>query len=200
MLYCHLAKLDPVAKILEESPVRLPLAFRSITATAVLVLPWLNGCRAPAVRLTTEEPLQVDITMRVDIYQHQRAEEANGQKSRNPQAAAETTPESRRRNRMADIQEFKNSRLVGEGREGLLVILELPPGEYGQFVSRTVAEENSDRMAIMRSISEKTRRPLLEVQRDQAAEWRRRSFTGEWIQLPEGEAPGDGWQQKPGGG
>ena len=168
---------------------------------SVLLLAWLiilcgTGCRAPAVRLTTEEPLQVDIAMRVDIYQHARGESTPGATVQRGTPA--DSPEVRRRNRMADIQELKNSRLVGEGKEGLLVILDAPPGEYGQFVVATVADENADRMAIMRRVAEKTKSPLSKVQRDQAAEWRQRSFTGEWIEIPQEDGQAGEWKQKPG--
>jgi uncharacterized protein YdbL (DUF1318 family) len=156
----------------------------------------LSGCKAPSVRLATDEPLKVDINMRVDIYQHNR--EGNGTTAESRPPAEKSTPESRRRNRMADIQEFKNSRIIGEGADGLLVVIEEPPGDFGRFVVRTVGEENVDRMEVMRSVAERTRRPLPDVQADQAAEWRRRSFSGEWIQVPAEDAGPAKWQQKSG--
>jgi uncharacterized protein YdbL (DUF1318 family) len=177
------------------TPGEVPNAIFCGTAAVLLA-----GCAAPAVKLVTPEPIAVDINMRVDVYQHNETpsgqKPATAQPGQNPAAS---TPESRRRNRMADIQEFKNSRLVGEGIDGLLVVIEPPPGDYGQFVIRTVAEENADRMEVMRAVAERTKRPLPTVQADQAAEWRRRSFSGEWIQVP-GENEGDPpvWQQKAG--
>lgn len=171
---------------------------RRLCACALLTT--LAGCAGPSVNLNTPEPLQVDINMRVDIYQHAGSgkKPGGGASADARQNATSSTPESRRRNRMADIQEFKNSRLIGEGREGLLVILEPPPGEYGQFVTRTVAEENADRMQIMKATAEQTKRPLPAVQAEQAAEWRKRAFRGEWIEVPGQDSDAFRWTQKEG--
>lgn len=143
------------------------------------------ACAGPTVNLATREPLTVDMTLRVDIYQHA---------SETP-APAEGTPEERRRARMAEIQTLKNSRLVGENHVGLLAIRELPPGEYGRYVTRTVEAENADRAALMRRFAEAERQPLAQVEADQARLWRERAFAGEWIE----EQGADGtwrWIQK----
>ena len=103
--------------------------------------------------------------------------------------------DARRRARMGDIQTFKNSRLVGEGRDGLLVVLEPPEGSYGKFVAKTVAEENADRLVMMRQLATERSLSLEEMQKQQGELWRNRSFSGEWI-----EKLGDGgnwaWVQK----
>jgi uncharacterized protein YdbL (DUF1318 family) len=103
--------------------------------------------------------------------------------------------DARRRARMGDIQTFKNSRLVGEGRDGLLVVLEQPEGSYGKFVAKTVAEENADRLVMMRQLATERSLSLEEMQKQQGELWRNRSFSGEWI-----EKVGDGgnwaWVQK----
>jgi hypothetical protein len=89
---------------------KIPFALAT-TATGLL----LASCAAPTVNLATPQPIKVDIAVRLDVYQH--AKEA-AKKSR--PATAATDPTEARRNRMADIQTFKNSRLVGEGRDALL--------------------------------------------------------------------------------
>lgn len=157
----------------------------------------LLGCAGgPSVRLVTPEPIQVDLNMRVDVYQHSdgasKPAQATGQ---TPQPAA-STPESRRRNRLADIQEFKNSRIVGEGKDGLLAVIERPPGEFGDYVVKMVTEENVDRMEVMQAVAESTQRSVTEVQAEQGAEWRRRAFVGEWIEVPLEEEEGFQWKQK----
>ncbi len=158
----------------------------------------LASCASPTIQVATPDPIQVDINMRVDVYQHEPKNSANA-KNKPQQKDSSSTPESRRRNRMGDIQELKNSRLVGEGADGLLAIVEAPPGDFGIFVRKTVNEENADRMEVMKQISEKTKRSLDAIQNEQAAEWRNRSFTGEWIQLPAEGQPGKfEWKQKPG--
>lgn len=159
-----------------------------------------TGCQVPSVRIATPEPIVVDINMRVDVYQHEetdRPADATAEAGQRPEPT-ESTPESRRRNRMADIQEFKNSRLVGEGRDGLLAIIDAPPGEYGQYVTRAVADENADRMEVMQEVAEKSKRPLPAVQADQAAEWRKRAFRGEWIEVLGEDGETYVWKQKEG--
>ncbi|MFA7344186.1 MAG: DUF1318 domain-containing protein [Terrimicrobiaceae bacterium] len=158
-------------------------------ATLALV----SGCAAPTVNLSTAEPIKVDISMRLDVYDHNRQ---TGARSASPGPAGE--PETRRRNRMADIQNFKNSRLVGEGRDGLLSIRVDTPGEVGEYVRKTVADENLDRMALMKAIAEKGQKSLPDVQAEQSSLWQKRSFEGELIET---EAP-DGtfsWTAKSGG-
>ena len=152
----------------------------------------LSGCQAPTVNLATSEPITVDINMRLDVYQYNTT---NGQK---PSAAATAAnPEARRRNRMADVQKFKNERLVGENHEGLVSIIKQPDGDYGKYVLTAVTEENADRMEIMQALAAQQKTSLPEVQSRQAELWRNRSFKDEWIE----EAQPDGswkWVQKQG--
>jgi uncharacterized protein YdbL (DUF1318 family) len=142
----------------------------------------LGGCKAPTVNLATSEPIKVDINMRLDVYQFSSP---TTQKPAQAQASPSArTPESRRRNRMADIQQFKNQRLVGESHEGLLVIRTKPDGEFGDYVRITVEEENADRTELMKSLAESQKTSLPEIQAKQAELWRNRSFKGEWIETP----------------
>ena len=101
---------------------------------------------------------------------------------------AEATIESHRRDRMAEIQRFKNSRLVGENHYGLLTIREAPAGPYGQRVQETVDAENADRKALMKDLAAEHHVAQSRIEADQAALWRERAFPGEWIeqQQPDG--------------
>ncbi|HEV7730803.1 MAG TPA: DUF1318 domain-containing protein [Candidatus Binatia bacterium] len=154
------------------------------------------GC-APSINLSTQKPLEVDVTLRVDIYNHRVPDDA---------ATATGTPggdaEAERRKRMSEIQSLKNSRLIGETHLGLLTVRERPTGRYGDYVVATVEAENADRTELMRAMAAERRRPLAEIEAEQAKLWRERAFPGEWVEeqsadgtwqwvqaRPDGEAP-----------
>jgi uncharacterized protein len=141
----------------------------------------LGGCGVP-VNVRTPNPLQVDVTLKVDIVQR-KVETAGEEETPAPTSDAGTSDEeTRRRDRMGQIQTFKNSRLVAENRNGLLTIMRLPPGEYGKQVAQAVAAENADRTVLMKVEAGKRRLPLASVEAEQAAAWRERAFPGEWIE------------------
>lgn len=137
------------------------------------------GCQAPTVNLSTPDPIVVDINMRVDIY-----ERGGGSSAAKASPSADLpAADARRRSRMGDVQTFKNSRLIGEGRDGLLVVLSRPEGSYGAYVERIVAEENADRLLVMRQLAAERKLSLADVQAQQGELWRNRSFSGEWIEV-----------------
>jgi len=136
--------------------------------------------------------------MRLDVYQHNGG---TGDAAAKTTAASTTAKganaEERRKNRQADIQTFKNSRLVGEGHDGLLVVLEETAGSDGDYVRATVSAENSDRMSQMKAQAEKEKRSLVDIQKETATLWVNRSFKGEWIQT-QGTDGSYRWVQKQG--
>ena len=138
----------------------------------------------PQVPITTPEPLEVNLNMRLDIYQYRGDEPLDREATKN---ASEAT--TRMRNRMAEVQALKNNQLVGEDHRGLLQIREVPAGEWGPQMKKTVAAENEDRTLLMRQKAKDSNRALHEVEADQ---WRLRTQqanTGEWIEVP-GSSPG----------
>ncbi len=139
----------------------------------------LTSCKTPSVNLATPDPIKVDIAMRVDVYQHSNNRATVREK---PKTAAED-PAARRRNRMADIQAFKNDRLVGEARDGLIVIVKAPEGEHGDYVRKTVEAENADRTQQMKDLAETRKISLPEIQSEQGTLWRNRAFEGELIEV-----------------
>jgi len=165
-----------------------PLIF---TAGVILLL---AGCSGPSVNLATTEPIKVDINVRLDVYQH---EAPGAKKDQGAPEPVTVDPLAARRNRAAEIQNFKNSRLIGEGRDGLLVVLSQPSGDYGDYLVKTVTAENRDRMQIMKELAESQKRPLPEVQAAQAEVWRARSFGGEYIEIPQEDGSFQ-WTQKSG--
>jgi len=164
---------------------KIPFALAT-AATGLL----LASCAAPTVNLATPQPIKVDIAVRLDVYQH--AKEAA--KKSTPATAATDAAEARR-NRMADIQTFKNSRLVGEGRDALLAIRVDTPGDYGDFIRKTVDAENADRMALMKSEAEKQKAALPQVQTKQASLAAKLAFKGEWIEIVKDDGSAE-WIQK----
>ena len=80
----------------------------------------LAGCAQ--VNLNTPEPLQVDVKMKVDV-ENKGAISAKGEAS--PLSAAEE-----RRMLSHQVQELKNDRKAGEGKDGLLVLKEVPKGLF----------------------------------------------------------------------
>jgi len=168
------------------------------TPIVSLILILLAGCSLPTVNLGTKEPLKVDpvkvdLNMRVDVYQH--ADTTVQKRVAATQPAVTEDAQTRLRNRMGEVQVLKNNRLVGESRKGLLEIRNQPPGEFGEYVQRTVEAENKDRLAMMEEIVQKQHLRLEEVERQQSELARNKAFNGEWIEVrqPDGTFA---WKQK----
>lgn len=144
----------------------------------------LAACKLPEVPITTPKPLEVNLNMRLDVYQYRGDEPQDKEALKN---ASETT--ERMRNRMQEIQTLKNNQMVSEDHRGLLQIREVPSGSWGAQVKKAVAAENEDRMLLMRQKAKEANRPLFEIEEEQ---WRLRSQQadpGEWIEVP-GTTPG----------
>ena len=144
----------------------------------------LAACKLPEVPITTPKPLEVNLNMRLDVYQYRGDEPQDKEALKNASEATE-----RMRNRMQEIQTLKNNQLVSEDHRGLLQIREVPAGTWGAQVKKAVSAENEDRMLLMRQKAKESNRPLYEIESEQ---WRLRSEqaeTGEWIEIP-GTTPG----------
>jgi hypothetical protein len=163
----------------------------TIRFASLLLFAALGACKPLAVHLGTDEPIKVDIKMKMDVYQHEPKEGV-----RKLEARPSDDPEAARRTRMGEIQALKNSRLVGENRSGLLEIRNQPTGEYGDYVKKTVDAENSDRRKLMEKLAKERGVAMPEIERSQAALFRQSAFAGEWYE--ETDASGSFvWKQKP---
>ena len=151
----------------------------------------LAGCSSIPIDVGTREPVKVDIAMKVDVYQH--ADPNAGKKAAVP--AAPTDVVKTRRNRMAEIQVLKNSRIVGENHAGYLEVRNQPPGEYGDYVRTTVDAENGDRARLIEKLAKEKSLPVADAERQQAELFRKNAFPGEWIELPDAEGK-FAWKQK----
>jgi Protein of unknown function (DUF1318) len=145
----------------------------------------LTACKQlPAIPLTTPKPLEVNLNMRLDVYQYRGDEPLDKEAAKSASEATE-----RMRNRMAEVQTLKNNHLVGEDHRGLLQVREVPAGDWGPQMKKTVAAENEDRVLLMRHKAKESNRALHEIEGEQ---WRLRTQqanTGEWIEVP-GASPG----------
>ncbi len=154
----------------------------------------LSSCLKPfEVNVNTPEPIKVDLTMDVNVYQHGVADKKQAEAAADFRTAMDGT-----RNRMGEIQELKNNRLVGENRNGLLSIRNRPAGEYGDYVEKTVEAENRDREVLMRQESEEKGEDLAKVRETQWRHRQRKSFPGEWIETAGEDGTTYRWIQKQG--
>jgi hypothetical protein len=160
---------------------RIPWHNLSLAMAAVALL---CGCKTlPAIPLTTPKPLEVTLNMRLDVYQY-RGDEPQDKEA--VKTIAEAT--ERQRNRMSEIQTIKDNRFIGEDHRGLLQLREVPAGDWGDYVKRTIDTENEDRMLLMRNQAKETNKALHETQAEQ---WKLRidkAYKGEWIEVP-GDQP-----------
>lgn len=164
-----------------------------------LALIALAGCtNGPTINIGTKQPLKVDplkvdLNMRVDVYQH--ADATVQKRAAATQPAGVEDVQTRLRNRMGEVQVLKNNRLVGESHNGLLEIRNQPPGEFGEYVQRIVDAENKDRVAMMQDIAQKKNLTVEVVEGQQAELARNKSFSGEWIEVPQSDGTFV-WKQK----
>ena len=140
----------------------------------------LAACKhLPQIPITTPKPLEVNLNMRLDVYQYRGDEPQDKEALKNVSEATD-----RMRNRMAEIETLRNNQFVSEDHRGLLQIREVPSGDWGPQVKKAVAAENEDRMLLMRQKAKEANRPLHEIEDEQ---WHLRSEqadVGDWIEIP----------------
>ncbi len=143
----------------------------------------LSSC-APTIQVSTPEPVKIDVNMRVDVHTKDDRE-----KTTKKLTADEETPlASRRRARMGEIQDMKNSHFVGENLNGYIEVRQKPEGKiasgetYADYIQRTVREENNDRRALYLQTSEKEGVPLEITEREMAKRWYETAYPKEWLQ------------------
>jgi uncharacterized protein YdbL (DUF1318 family) len=150
----------------------------------------MAGCKSIPIDIGTRESVKVDLSMKVDVYQH--ADPGSARRATPPPPADVTLS---RRNRMAEIQTLKNSRLVGENHGGYLEVRTSPPGEYGDYVRATVDAENSDRARLIENLAKERHVPVSQAERTQAELFRTNAFAGEWVEVPDADGK-FAWKQK----
>ncbi|MEM1158835.1 MAG: DUF1318 domain-containing protein [Verrucomicrobiota bacterium] len=137
---------------------------------------------APTIRLDTPDPVKIDVAMQVDVYTHQ--EKSSGMAGADKE---NKTPRERRRNRMAEVQNLKNDRVIGEGNTGFLAVKNPPTDPvYADYAQKIVTLENEDRQLIFQAEASAEDKPADMVAKDFSKRARESSFPGEWIQQEDG--------------
>jgi uncharacterized protein YdbL (DUF1318 family) len=146
----------------------------------------LTSC-APKVQLSTPEPLKVDISMTVNVYQRE-VTSANRKVSEEELQALRRSEE-----RAGEIWAMKNDGVIVESQNGYL---EAQPrsGWDMPYVNRIVAEENRDRKIKYEAEARDTNKPIETVQtlagkrlREQA--YVTRTNTVQSVTIPETTSP-----------
>ncbi|MFH1066868.1 MAG: DUF1318 domain-containing protein [bacterium] len=151
---------------------------------ALLTLALVLVSCAPTIRLDTPQPVKIDVNMHVDVTTSQK----NGAKSSETPATTKKSPLESRRLRMAEIQDLKNNRFVGEGNNGLLSIRKAPDdSKWRNYAEKLVNEENADRQEVFEQEAKDTGKPTELVARDFAQKMRSAAFPTEWVQTESGE-------------
>ena len=158
-------------------------------AAALLLLAALAGCKSIGVDLGTQQPLKVDIAMKLDVYQH--GDGAGAKKTSAPAVDVVTT----RRNRLAEVQALKDQRIVGENHAGYLEVRNAPPGKFGDYVRETIDDENGDRAHLIERLAKERNLTIAAAESQQAEIFRKSAFKGEWIEVPDAEGK-FAWKQK----
>ena len=168
----------------------------------ILFIPLLcSGCVSRAlneaarnITLNTPEPVKVEMKVTMDIYRHDAPDAPSEATPGAPVAVdapdSEDAAKKRKFNRQEEIQTAKNSRLVAETHRGTLFLREKPAGNWGQYVQKLIDDENADRMFLMRTEAERTRRQLNEIQKERWEANVKAALTGEWIEANDEAKPG----------
>ena len=172
---------------------------------------WLLLCSCKSskpfhVNVNAEEPIKIDLNMDVHVYNHGGENSKKSEVNTNASSSADDNSEAAeyakilesRRNRMAEVQNMKNARYVGENRLGLLELRSLPEEDSAvEWVKKTLSEENDDRKYLMDHEVETKGKTLKEVQAEQRQHILRKSHVGEWVEMDDIENPGSyKWVQK----
>ena len=168
------------------------------------------------VNLRTQEPLRVDINMRVDVYQHvvkdvesiegqvygQEPEQSNRIFVLKLAYADERSPETepavqRRKKRMSKINDYFGKGYIGENRKADLEMRarDLPPDLHRE-IEKTIREENKDREIIYRAVAKKRGANVSEVRKVFFEDHHKRAPAGSWFEVYDKEKGKYIWVKK----
>ncbi len=176
------------------------------TMIALLGLTFALGCARVSVQ-APKDPIKVDISMRLDIYQHIKNDiddienmvtgSSPKPKAQGPQsflnifvspayAAEDLSPEVeaaalRRKDRRDELIAWETKGIIGENKSGLLVIRLSDKADVS--ATNLVREENHDRMIIYQSVAQKNGSSVEEVQKLYAKRLQRDALAGTPIEV-----------------
>jgi len=161
---------------------------RTVAAPLLIGATLITAC-SPQIRVAMPDPVQIDVNMKVELEQKiTRPAGSSAEDTGTPVAQS-------RRNRMGEIANLKNNRIIGEDKNGYLGVRAnpLPPAweSHADYVNSVVAAENADRQTLYTMEAVKRGRSIADIEAEFAARFREQAFTGEWIQMPDGQ-----WVQK----
>lgn len=157
--------------------IKTKILFRGL---ALVQLFSILGCSS--VHMSPKKPLLYDVNISVDL---------KSPPVQQPYYYSYGSIQERRRMRMGQIQSLKNSRMIGEGKDGYLHVLKNPEEEeYKDYIHKVVDEENRDRLLLYAMEAKKSGKEISQVEKEYGQKWQSRAFKGELI---EGE---EGWQAK----
>lgn len=172
------------------------------------------GCAKVSVE-APKDPIKLDVTMRLDIYQHIEKDidaienMVNGGNNPGPQswmdmfvtpayAEEDLSPEVetaalRRKDRNATITSWEAKGVIGENAAGLV---EIVGQDAGADVENLVSDENSDRMVIYKGIAAKNGTSVASVQQIYSQRLQNDAPSGTSIQVVDSSSGQMKWVQK----
>jgi uncharacterized protein YdbL (DUF1318 family) len=173
----------------------------------VLIMVIFLGCAKLSVE--TKKPIQVDINMRLDVYQHvvQEADSIESQIYGNSQPeinsiftigavyAADNQEDAirRRKERAAKIENYFDQGYIGENRKGYLSLLK---NDLPSQVEEIVAKENKDRKIIYENTAEKNNAKLSAVEKIFFKDHYNRASSGWYFEVYDQNKEKYIWQKK----
>lgn len=185
----------------------------AIIFVALIVL----GCAQVQVK-APKEPIKVDVTMRLDVYQHVTKDIDDIESIVSGNSAAPVGPQSRlpglvgiayaeepmgsdmegaamrRRDRRGQIASLESQGILGENRRALVVVRKT--GSSTESTEALVASENQDRQTIYKSIATKNGTSVEEVQKLYAKRLQQDAPAGTPIEIVDGSTGKFSWITK----
>ncbi|MFC1703824.1 DUF1318 domain-containing protein [Candidatus Omnitrophota bacterium] len=170
------------------------------------------GCAKVSVETT--KPIQVDINMRVDIYQHveKDVESINDQIYGDPakqinflfgarnayaqDSGALDEAIQNRKTRVATIEGYFAKGYIGENKDALLETRGSVPAEENADVQSAISAENNDRNVIYSATAQKNNTDIAGVRKVFLDKDYQRAPSGYWFQVYDQSAGNYAWKQK----